>query len=438
MKFQAVRGFRDLYPQDMAVLNWIVDGWRRVSVTHGFEEYEGPILEYLDLYTVKSGQEIVEQLFHLTDRGGRELALRPEMTPTLARMVAARASALPRPIKWFSVPRLCRAERPQRGRLREFFQWNIDIIGVEDVLADAECIFVAVDYLRRIGLRPDEVVVRISDRRLVGGLLTACGIPADAHEGAFSLLDKAEKIEPQKLQEMWDEQFGRYLSFKHLQKMLEAGSPEQFAGVAAEAALRDESIDVACGSLSRLWDCLERFGISEYCQFDLKIVRGLAYYTGIVFEIHDRAGRFRALAGGGRYDDLLRVFDGPAIPAVGFGMGDVVLTELLKELGRLPTCLRRLDVFVADADSELFADVLYVVGCLRRSGVSADFSYKRQSLSKQLRYASQRNARLCVIIGEEYRKDRSLVVKDMDTGRQQCIDVEAFLADPLGCMATVG
>ncbi len=430
MKFQAVKGMRDFYPEDMATLSWILEGWRRVSLRHGFQEYDSSILEYLDLYTLKSGEGIVSELFHLTDRGGRDLAIRPEVTPTLARMVAARANTLPRPVKWFTLPRLCRAERPQRGRTREFFQWNIDVIGSDDSIADAECIFVAIDYLREAGLTAGDIVVRISDRRLIGGILAGAGFDAEQQEKAFAILDKAQKIEEAKLREMWDEPFKDVLTFDTLQGLMRSESPEQFTAAADAAGLDPAGFQVAIDALHETWGHLQRFGVIDYCRFDLHVVRGLAYYTGIVFEIYDRGGQLRALAGGGRYDNLLKLVGGPAIPAVGFGMGDVVLAELLKDLGRLQSISTAVDVYVVDTDAAMFPDVLEVVAGLRRAGVTADFSYKRQALGKQLKSASQRGARVTVILGEKYKAGRIVEVKDMQTGEQRDLAVEELLARP--------
>lgn len=427
MKFQAVKGMRDFYPEEMAVLNWILDGWRRVSIRNGFAEYDSPIMEYLDLYTVKSGQGIVDELFNLTDRGDRRLAIRPEMTPTLARMVAARANSLPRPIKWFCAPRLCRAERPQRGRLREFFQWNIDIIGVDDPIADAECIFVAVDYLRQAGLTAQDVVVRISDRRLIGGILAGAGLDDAQQEKAFAILDKAEKVEPAKFKEMWNDHFVQVLPFDALQNLMQATSPATFTAAASAAGLKQDSFAAAIEGLEKAWAYLDRFGILDYCRFDLHVVRGLAYYTGIVFEVNDRAGTLRAIAGGGRYDNLLQLVGGPAIPAVGFGMGDVVVSELLKDLGRLKGISTAVDTYVIDAEENLFPDVLAVVAQLRDKGVAAEFSYKRQNLGKQLKSASQRGARQVVILGEPFRDSRTVSVKEMATGQQREVVLDDLL-----------
>jgi histidyl-tRNA synthetase len=430
MKFQAVKGMRDFYPEDMAVLNWVLSGWRHVSVRHGFQEYDSPILEYLDLYTLKSGEGIVSELFHLTDRGGRDLAIRPEATPTLARMVAAKANALPRPIKWFCMPRFCRAEKPQRGRGREFFQWNIDIIGIDDAVADAECIFVAADYLRHAGLTSGDIVVRIADRRLHKGILAGVGIPDDQHEKALGLLDKAEKVEPAKMAEMWNEAFGAQLPFESLQKLLATGTIDEFAAVAGQVGLKPESFEGPLAGLRQLWTHLAAFGIADYCRFDLRIVRGLAYYTGMVFEIHDSRGQLRAMAGGGRFDNLLQLVGGPPIPAVGFGMGDIVLTELLKDLGRLQGVSTALDVYVVDAEEPLFPDVLRITADLRRAGIAAEFSYKRQNLGKQLKTASQRGARLAVIVGQKYRDQQVVEVKDMQSGQQREVSLADLLAKP--------
>jgi len=194
MKIPPVKGTRDFYPPEMAVRNWIIDGWKEVSLRNGFEEYDGPIFEYLKMYQIKSGDEIVEQLFSLQDRGGRDLALRPEITPTLARMVNQQINSLPKPIKWFSVPRLFRAERPQKGRLREFFQWNVDIIGEDSVLADAEVIFTTVDYLRQVGLTADDVRVKISSRKLLSAFLHSVGVPEGKFDALYGLLDKYLKM----------------------------------------------------------------------------------------------------------------------------------------------------------------------------------------------------------------------------------------------------
>lgn len=437
MKIQPPPGMRDFYPEDMRLENWLFDQWRAVSRAFGFSEYEGPIFEYLDLYRLKSGQEIVSELFHFTDRGQRELAIRPEMTPTLARMVAARAGSLPRPIKWFSIPRMCRAEKPQRGRLREFFQWNADILGVDDPLADAEIVAVAVEFLRRVGLTPQDVVVEINNRALAGRRLEAIGVPADQVLDAFELLDRFDRLPPEEFRQRWERQFGAAAPYAKLESdylQTEPATPEAAEGRAPAGAGRGDGEDQAIEPYLEFRANLARLGVWEYCRDNPRLVRGLAYYTGNVFEIRDRAGRLRALAGGGRYDNLTEMLEGPRVPGVGFGMGDAPVLELLRELGRLPQLTEQLDLFVIDADPSLFARALEIVGRLRRAGLAVDFSYRRQPLGKQLRTAAARNARYAVIVGSELTERGELTIKNLQTGRQQSLPVEHLLRHPQAVM----
>lgn len=430
MKTQPVRGTRDFYPEQMAVRNWLTDIWRAVSLRHGFAEYDGPIFEYLDLYTAKSGQEIVEQLFHLTDRGGRQLAIRPEMTPTLARMINARAASLPRPIKWFSVSRLCRGERPQRGRLREFFQWNLDVVGTEELLADAECILASVDCLRRLGLTAQDVVVKVNDRRFVAAVLKQLGLSAEHHEAAFAALDKATRLELPALDELWTRSVGSRVPFQQIEPLLQLRT-RQALRAADWPLLKQSDVARQLDELDRLFGLLDRFGVSDFCDFDARVVRGLAYYTGTVYEAFDRGESLRAILGGGRYDNLLAVLGGPALSGTGMGMGDVVILELLEQLGRLPQAGQQLDIYLVDAEPELFDDLLSLAARLRQQGVRCDFSYKRLPIGKQLAAASARGATRCVILGAETRQRRAVAVKDLATGRQKEILLEDIVRDPL-------
>jgi len=415
MNFQSVKGFRDFYPDQMAARTYLTDAWRRVSRRNGFVEYEGPILEYLDLFRVKSGQEIVGQLFSLTDRGGRELAIRPEITPTLARMVNAKIHALPRPIKWFSIPRLCRAENPQKGRGREFFQWNVDVIGSDEAIADAECIFTLIDLLSELGLSPSEAQVSLSSRSLITAALAAVGVPAEAHETMLPILDKRDKVPPEAFERMCAE---AGLSGEPIERL----GRFQDATTLAEAAARiggSDAVAAECEKLAEVMRVLSAMGAEPYCRLNLHVVRGLAYYTGVVYEVFDAGGSLRALAGGGRYDNLLEVLGGPKVGATGFGMGDMVLSILLGELGKLPASAKRCDCFVIDADRELFDVALGIVAELRRSGLSASFSYKRQGLGKQIKAADRCGAARVIIVGEEWTRDRQVVVKDLTSGEQQ-------------------
>ncbi len=426
MKIPPVKGTRDFYPPQMARRNWIIDGWKKASLRNGFEEYDGPIFEYLTMYQVKSGQEIVEQLFSLQDRGGRELAIRPEITPTLARMVNQKINALPRPIKWFAVPRLCRAERPQKGRLREFFQWNIDIIGEDSAQADAEIVFTTLDYLRSVGLTSRDIRAKISSRRLLAAVLTNIGIPADRLEGLYAVLDKKPKLPAATFDAMLAAQVPDAGQAGKVRDLMALDSVEHVAKIAEPS----ETLTKAADELRSVFDILNAMGMAEYCSFDPSIVRGLAYYTGVVFEVHDIAGELRAICGGGRYDNLLRDFGGPAIPATGVGMGDCVLEILLEERGLLEKQVpkRELEYFVALADLEMAKAVYEVVARIRLKGHSANFSYRQGGLSKQLKEAAGQNAKICVIIGQEYRDKRQVALKNMATGEQELTDMEQFMS----------
>ncbi len=427
MKIPPVKGTRDFYPPDMALRNWLIDGWKRVSVRNGFEEYDGPIFEYLKMFQLKSGDEIVEQLFSFEDRGGRKLALRPEITPTLARMVNQQINSLPRPIKWFSVPRLCRAERPQRGRLREFFQWNIDIIGVDDVLADAEVIFCALDYLQEVGLTPDDIVVKISSREMLAAILLSIGIAEDELEPLYALLDKRSRLGEDTFEEMLTKQVSDENRRKKILELMNAESVEQIGDFVELSETAKESVD----ELQRLFELLDVVGVADFCVFDIGVVRGLAYYTGIVFEIYDKASQFRAIGGGGRFDDLLKQFGGPDMPATGFGIGDSVLEILLREKGLLDMVVpqKQLDYFVAFTDKQFFQKAIEIMAKLRRSGAAANFAYKSTTLSKQLKQASAQNAQKSIIIGRELSDNNELVIKDMATGEQELIELNKFFAE---------
>ncbi len=424
MKIQPVKGTRDFYPENMAVRNWLIDGWKRVSVRNGFEEYDGPIFEYLKMFQIKSGDEIVEQLFSFEDRGGRKLALRPEITPTLARMVNQKINSLAKPIKWFSIPRLFRAERPQKGRLREFFQWNIDIIGVDDVLADAEVIFCAIDYLREVGLTSDDIVVKISSRKMLAELLKSVGIKENQLDALYAALDKRNKLPDDAFEEMLEERVPDKDKRNKIIELMAVESIKLIRDCLKLSGPAEESVD----ELERLFDLLNIMGVSDYCTFDIGIVRGLAYYTGIVYEIYDKASELRAIGGGGRYDNLLKLFGGPDIPATGFGIGDCVLAILLEEKGLLQKQLpqRKLDYFVACTDDAYWEAAVKLTMKLRTAGWKTNFSYKAAKLTKQLKEASDQNARRCVIIGSEIESDQ-LIVKNMATGEQEVVKFGKFL-----------
>ncbi|MBC7771712.1 MAG: histidine--tRNA ligase [Pyrinomonadaceae bacterium] len=428
--FQAPTGTRDFYPNDLSRARYLQHAWRSVSVRHGFDEIDGPTFEHLELYTAKSGEGIVSELFSFERFGGEKTyALRPEFTPTLARMYAARASALPRPTKWFWQQTCFRAERPQRGRLREFYQWNCDIIGDESPRADAEIIAVAVDALRELGLTSDMLKVRISHRGAVENLLRNRGVTPDKMPGWFFLLDRAGKISNDDfIAEAGKLGMAPNIAVDLLRLMAMSTS---FEAPTTQVMLSEDAGGRGPEYFRALFAELKAAGVADWCVLNLGIVRGLAYYTGMVFEIHDAAGKERAVAGGGRYDGLIEQFGGPATPAVGFGMGDAVLGLVLQEKNLLPadeaiaTKLGlRPDVFVISNGTESAdAAVGGVVTELRRRGLHVRRSYKAtKNVGKLLQEAAKagpggRGARYVVIV-ESGENGGTATVKDLDSGLQ--------------------
>lgn len=386
----ALPGFRDVYPETMAIRRYIFSRWREMARRYGFQEYDGPPLEPLELYTLKSGEEIVNQLYNFTDKGGRTVALRPEMTPTLARMVGAHHRDYKKPIKWFAIPQLFRYERQQRGRLREHFQFNADILGEAEVAADAELIALAIDTLRSFGLSEQDFVVRLSDRRAWQRHLTALGIPADKQPAVFQAIDKLEREPREKTREK----------------------------IAAITPRVDEVLAFPQEDLRELLTLLG--DLAKYCTVDFSIVRGLAYYTGIVWEIHDRRGELRAIAGGGRYDDLVRLISGVDMPALGFGMGDVVLGELLKERGLLPQPDGKADAYVVIADETLRLAALKLVHELREAGKAVEYPLTPAKVTKQFQMAAHL-ARFAVVVGPQEWASGELTLKDLASGAQERI-----------------
>jgi histidyl-tRNA synthetase len=421
MKTKALPGFRDFYPTDLALRSHIFSTWRTVATRYGFEEYDGPPLEPLDLYTAKSGDEIVGQLYNFTDKGDRDVALRPEMTPSLARMVAARAGELRKPIRWFSIPQLFRYERQQRGRLREHFQLNCDLIGEASTLADSEIIALAIDVMRAFGLTSNDVRVRLSDRRLLNQLLTSLDLTEAQVSAIYGWLDKQ----------------GRSGSAGNLQRVQELKvDPDIIAFLIAACEVKDitklrrvltrkPALDVNVGHLENVVSALGAMGLSDFVEIDLGVVRGLAYYTGTVFEIFDTGKTLRAICGGGRYDNLLDALGGVELPAVGFGMGDVVLAELLKEKGLAPSDMSSIDVFLAFITQEDLPHVLSLAHRLRAAGLRVEYALSPQAVGKQLKLADARHAKLAAVIGPDERARDEIVIKDLQSGAQETISLRA-------------
>jgi histidyl-tRNA synthetase len=400
-------GFRDFYPEDLARRTAIFRAWRAVARRYSFVEYDGPPLEPLELYTAKSGDEIVGQLYSFEDKGGRAVSLRPEMTPTFARMVAARANALPKPVRWFSLPQLFRYERAQRGRLREHFQLNVDIVGEPSELADAELLCVAIDIMRELGLGPNGVRARVSDRRLLNALLAAIGV-TDAQLGAvYGVLDKVERqpheISREKLEAagLVPNQIERVLALPDISSMDDLD--RDFGHV--------EAAKPAIAQFGRYLGHLHALGVEAWVDVDLSIVRGLAYYTGTVFELFDARGELRAICGGGRYDNLLGQLGGVDLPALGFGMGDVVLGELLKEHGLFDDALADgPDFWVVSSEHNEPATVLRAAAALRRMGYAAEYVLNEEKLrtqksSSQIKSAERAGAAWLMVLRDDMRAE---------------------------------
>jgi histidyl-tRNA synthetase len=430
MKIPSVKYMRDFYPAEMRLRDWIEGNWRSASLRAGFEPWDSPILESLELYKRKSGDEIVGQLYTLTTKGGEELAIRPEMTPSLARMISARQSALPRPIKWFCAARMCRYERGQRGRLREFWQWNIDLLGVPGPAGDAEVISVALDGLEACGLNAEEIEVRINSRSLMAALLEAIGIPAERHAAVYAVTDKRGKIPADALQEMYRE---LKLGEEPLARLLEVLTCESLEDLGrVTAAMKLQSHQAALTELEDVFRYLDALGKKAYLKFDIGIVRGLAYYTGPVFEIYDRASKLRALCGGGRYDRLLETMGGQAMPAVGFGMGDVVLSELLADLKKLPTLQSGTDFVIVPLEEERVVDALRITGMLRQQGRSAEATAKAGNLGKAFKKANESGAKVVVLVGGREWEQGSVRVKDLQSGTERDLAIDGLVSQLTG------
>jgi histidyl-tRNA synthetase len=406
LTMQNLPGFRDFYPEDCARRNYILSVWREVARRYGFVEYDGPVLEPIELYEKKSGGELLGQLFDFVDKGGRHVAMRPEMTPTLARMVAAREKDFKKPLKWFCCPQFFRYEKQQRGRLREFFQVNADILGESSPAADAELIALAIDILCELGFTERDFVVRLSSREVWASFLAdkrgVAGFTSAELDQLLAVIDKAEKQE-EELSEKQLTTLGLGLAEVRLwaadwsQRILDAGC------VAGSSAL---------GRFHELLHThLHPRGLLKYVDVDFSIVRGLAYYTGVVFEIFDRGKKERALAGGGRYDELLALMsDGKvAMPALGLGMGDVVLSNLIDDTPRAKAMMNEwiarrhaADIFVVIAKEEQRSEALNLVQDLREAGLCVDFPFKPAKVGKQFQSAEQAGAKIAVLVGDEW------------------------------------
>jgi histidyl-tRNA synthetase len=408
-------GFREFYPEPLPSKDaWSCDArqlifhsWRTVARRYGFREYDGPPLEPLELYTNKSGAEIVAQLFNFTDKGGREVSLRPEMTPTVARMIAASERNYKKPVKWFAIPQLFRYEKQGKGRLREHFQLNCDIFGESDIAADAEVVALLIDSLRFLGLTDEDFVVRLSSRQAWERFFEARnGDPQRAYE-FYQIVDKIEREKPEV-------------------------SAERLAALGIDAAEVKAFIDRSepTPELQAVLDNLAARGLAAFVKVDYNVIRGLAYYTGVVFEAFDRIGEFRAIAGGGRYDNLIKqVSNGRvSMPALGFGMGDVVLLELLKSRGKLPASQGAVDAVVLIEDESLRPASLSLVQQLRERGSAVEYSLTPAKPDKQFKRALELGAKWTVRLERAADQTVAARVKNLADRSERTVPTDQVIA----------
>jgi histidyl-tRNA synthetase len=415
------RGTRDFPPEDMRLRTWLFDHFRAVARAFAFEEYDAPVLESEALYVRKAGEEITEQLYNFQDKGERRVALRPEMTPSLARLVLGKGRSLSLPIRWFSIPQCWRYERMTRGRKREHYQWNMDIFGVEEVTAEAELLAAVVMFLERLGLQATDVGIRVSSRKVLHAVLTeTLGVP-DAHFAAVCVLvDKLEKL-PREAIEADLAALGLSGSLVDaIVQTLSLRTLEDLAGVLGP----DHAV---VGELRQLFALADAYGIADWLVFDASVVRGLAYYTGVVFEAFDRGATLRAICGGGRYDQLLSTFGGADVPACGFGFGDVVIVELLKDKGLLPDLPQTVDDVVFSFSEDLRPHAMRIASRLRGLGRSVDLVLEPKKAKWAFRHADRSGAGRMVLVAPEEWSRGVVKVKELATGEQSEVSVEDLL-----------
>ncbi len=399
---QSVKGMRDQYPENLAVRNWLYRTIRAVSEAYGYEEWEGPYVERIDLYAAKSGEELVkEQAFVFEDRGGDLITLRPELTPTLARMVTERQRQLVYPLRWWQFGPFWRYERPQRGRTREFFQWNIDLIGVDTPEADAELVALAANFFRTVGLKPDQVQILVNNRKLTSQELTRLSIPEDRRMDVFHLIDRRDKLQP----DAW-EQYATQIGL----------TPEQLTGL--KEVLDDANLWQKLPDFQRFFAAIDAMGVREWVHYAPNVIRGLDYYTGLVFEAYDVAGG-RAIFGGGHYGNLVADVGGEPMPGVGFAMGDVMISLVLEKYGLIPGEMGLEDTVLVTVFAEsLLLNSFELASDLRQAGVNAVCYPEAVKLQKQLKFADRKNIRFAVIVGPDEAAAGQVTLKDL-SGRTQ-------------------
>jgi len=417
---QPVKGTRDFFPDEMRMRNWLFQVWRSVSEQAGFEEYDTCVLEHEELYIRKAGDEISKQLYSFEDKGGRRLSLRPEMTPSLARLVLQRTKSLLFPIKWFSMPQCFRYERMTKGRRREHFQWNADIIGQPDMVAEAEILMLLISACESMGLSAKDIRVFINDRRILNAILSQLNVTEKLHSAILVIMDKRDKVSPETLGTMLKDVGMTSSQVQHLNEYLTKTNLQELK----EELQHTEGID----ELQHLLQLMDTAGYSDYLQFDISIVRGLSYYTGAVFEINSPEKQHRAICGGGRYDSLLSTYGGKSVPAVGFGFGDVVVLDVLRELERFPELTRKLDYTIIPFDNEQVGIALKIANELRSKGAIVDCNFSMKKMKKSLHEANESGAKFAILLFPEELKQEKVVIRDMQLREQNPINITDLIS----------
>lgn len=413
MAIQTPKGTRDFYPEDQAVQDYIFDKWRQACLNFGYEAYEGPTFEHLELYTGKSGDEIVSQLYDFESKGGVHLALRPEMTPTLARLINQKGNQIRKPCKWFCMPRLFRYEKAQKGRLREFYQLNMDILGTDEISAEIDLLLAIDHLLRSFGLSEEHFVMGISSRKLLAAILSELEVQDPMP--VYSALDKRLKVGPEKFAQLLRDAGLSDSNIEFLNNFMSSQTLEDL-----QAYCQGEASTQALGELQTLFAALADLGVQTF-KLDLSVVRGLAYYTGIVFEVFSKQQNMRAVAGGGRYDNLAEKLGGKPVTGVGFGMGDVVLKDLLEENGlAIRDELAGPDYYIVRFDKDM-PKCFALAQELRSAGFSVNHNLQGQKIQKQLENASRLGSKFAIFMDATASVDGNVEVKDLKTGEQKVL-----------------
>jgi len=412
---QPVKGTRDFLPNEMRLRNWLFEVWRNTSIKAGLEEYDTCVLEHENLYIRKAGDEISKQLYSFEDKGGRRLSLRPEMTPSLARLVLQQTKSLSFPIKWFSIPQCFRYERMTKGRRREHFQWNADIVGQADMVAEAEILMLIISACESMGITSNDIRVFINDRRILNEILSKLNVPKKLHSEVLVIMDKRDKISSTSLEKLLEGiglsktqvlQLNKYLlesDLRNLEKKLNNSD-----------AIKD---------IQLLKKHMEITGYGDYLKFDISIVRGLSYYTGAVFEVNSLKKQHRSICGGGRYNSLLDAFGKESVPAVGFGFGDVVILDVLKDLNRLPKLSRQLDYTIIPYDKEQMGIALKIANDLRSKGAIVDCNFSMKKIKKSLQNANDSGAKNAILLFPDELSEEKVVIRDLQLHEQKPIKI---------------